>query len=412
MPAISPAQDVGGNLATGGTLPTGPTAGDMDLSPFYRWAAAFPAKPGAMLREEAVASQPEMTSAKEAFRILYASSDARWHSGRIPVSGMLYLPDGAAPKGGWPLVAWGHGTLGIADICAPSWTGFKPRDASYINRWLEAGFAVVATDYQGLGGPGPHPYLHWGAEARSLLDAVRAALGAKPGLIANEVLVAGHSQGSGAALGAATIWRDYAPELNILGAVATALNTTFPEGPVSLPVRNSSNMFLSLVAGGLRDDGPRIDDIISPAGKQLLDMARRGCSRQMGGLARELKVRSLAETLSISQEELDDLRIPVTDMPMGSLSVPLFIGTGLADTTLPPHRQYAAVSALCASRNIVAWHRYEGLTHDGVLHGSFADALAFARTVIEGGEAKSQCHDVVPPGPPGDARPGAIFNSD
>jgi hypothetical protein len=82
----------------------------MDLSPFYRWNAPLSGRPGALLREEALASQPDMPAAGDAFRILYISSDARWHSGNIPVSGMLYLPKGAPPKGGWPLVAWGHGT--------------------------------------------------------------------------------------------------------------------------------------------------------------------------------------------------------------------------------------------------------------------------------------------------------------
>lgn len=136
-------------------LTTGPKAGDQDLSPFYRWTEALPGRPGVMLREEAMPAQPEITSAAK--RILYTSADARWRSGIIPVSGTLYLPTGEPPRGGWPLVAWAHGTLGVADSCAPSWTGHKPRDATYINSWLKNGFAVVASDYQGLGGPGPIP---------------------------------------------------------------------------------------------------------------------------------------------------------------------------------------------------------------------------------------------------------------
>jgi len=139
------------------SLPIGAMAGDRVLSPFYAWTAALPAQGGVMLRTEPMASQPELTAAAVAQRILYTSPDARWNSGVLPVSGTLYLPKGEPPAGGWPLVAWAHGTLGVADVCAPSWAMHCPRDATYLNRWLTHGFAVVATDYQGLGGPGPHP---------------------------------------------------------------------------------------------------------------------------------------------------------------------------------------------------------------------------------------------------------------
>ena len=38
----------------------------------------------------------------------------------IAVSGMVALPSGTPPAGGWPVVAWAHGTLGSADVCAPT----------------------------------------------------------------------------------------------------------------------------------------------------------------------------------------------------------------------------------------------------------------------------------------------------
>lgn len=398
--------------AAAGELPTGVVAGDMDLSPFYRWKAPLPDKPGVLLRKEPMPDQPVLTAAAEALRILHTSTDVRWRSGQVPVSGILYLPKGDPPASGWPLLAWAHGTLGIADVCAPSWTGVRARDAVYINKWLAAGFAVVATDYQGLGGPGPHPYLYWQAEARSVLDSVRAALAERPGLISNRVLIAGQSQGSGAALGAAKLAREYAPELKISGVIATGVNTNFPDGPVSLPPRNSSNLFLSYASGGLRDGGPRIEDIVTPQGRRLLDRAREACTKEIGLLARELKAGSLSDTLAISLDELAAIRIPVTDMEMGPTAAPVMIGTGLSDATTTPVRQYAAVSALCASGNTVVWKRYAGLGHDGAMHGSFDHALAFARKLLGGEPATSDCSDLSEPGPPGALDPRAPFNQD
>src|SRR6202012_5840671 len=73
-----------------GQLPTGPLYGDQDLSPFYRWTEALPAKPGVLLREEAAPANPEIALAGKAERLLYTSTDIRWHSGIVPVSGTLY----------------------------------------------------------------------------------------------------------------------------------------------------------------------------------------------------------------------------------------------------------------------------------------------------------------------------------
>src|SRR4051794_12314657 len=63
---------------------------------------------------------------------------------RVTVSGTISLPKGKAPKGGWPIITWAHGTTGMADKCAPSRAGTDPL-VSYayplFNRWLKAGYA-------------------------------------------------------------------------------------------------------------------------------------------------------------------------------------------------------------------------------------------------------------------------------
>jgi acetyl esterase/lipase len=120
----------------------------------------------------------------------------------VTVSGAYFVPKGTPPDAGWPLVAWAHGTTGIADVCAPSWIPRSERDAGYLNTWLQQGFAVVATDYQGLGTPGPHPYLAVRPEAYSVLDSVRAVLKGFSN-VANKIVVIGQSQGGGAAFATA-----------------------------------------------------------------------------------------------------------------------------------------------------------------------------------------------------------------
>ena len=89
---------------------------------------------------------------------LYHSTDVRGRD--VPVSGQLVVPRGRPPAGGWPVVSWAHGTTGIADSCSPTRTNaLGGYDHALLQGWLKAGYAVVRTDYAGLGTPGDHPYL-------------------------------------------------------------------------------------------------------------------------------------------------------------------------------------------------------------------------------------------------------------
>src|SRR5262249_9010461 len=88
-------------------------------------------------------------------------------------------------------------------------------------RWVKAGYAVVRTDYQGLGTPGVHGYLIGKDEGRSVLDIVRAARKLN-GHLSNRVIIAGHSQGGHAALWAAALAPSWTPGLKIAGTAAFA----------------------------------------------------------------------------------------------------------------------------------------------------------------------------------------------
>ncbi|MEH3106428.1 MAG: hypothetical protein PGN09_03840 [Sphingomonas fennica] len=400
--------------AAAAPLPTGPAAGDEALSPFYRWTGATSAKPGTLLRREALAPDPTIAAAASAERILYASTDARWQSGFIPVSGSLYMPRGEAPAGGWPLVAWAHGTLGVADRCAPSWIGHKPRDATYINRWLDAGYAVVATDYQGLGGPGPHPYLFWEAEGRSILDGIRAAIGASDGRIANTVYITGQSQGSGSALGATRIAPTYAPDVHLRATVATGVLPVFPDGPYKLPAQPTGGSphytVLRLIGGSIPDGGPTADALMSGKGKPLLAAGRTGCTPEMRAVAeRDGITNQNAFVKPVAAIEAD--LTPAMNMTPVRMPVPVLLGAGLADDAILPRRQYAAAMALCSAGSAVTWKAYPGISHNGSPNAAFPDALAFFRAVGAGRPPASDCGRIAEPGEPQAPRAGVPFNN-
>lgn len=122
----------------------------------------------------------------------------------------VFIPFGATPEGGWPVVVWAHGTVGVANHCAPSLNPRSDRDKQYLNTWLSLGYAVVAPDYAGLGSAGLHHYLNARGEAWSVLDGVRAALKQFP--LKNELILVGQSQGAHAAFASAGYQPEYAPE--------------------------------------------------------------------------------------------------------------------------------------------------------------------------------------------------------
>src|SRR3546814_19247431 len=108
-----------------------PRFGDGGTSPFYTWARPVPA-PGTLLRQQPLPNELLLSEAGRGARILYSSTDGIGGRERIAVSGAYFTPKGKPPKGGWPLIVWAHGTVGLADVCAPSWAGRSERAIRYL----------------------------------------------------------------------------------------------------------------------------------------------------------------------------------------------------------------------------------------------------------------------------------------
>lgn len=159
-------------------------------------------------------------SGASAYAIRYRSTGAQ--GGGVETSGVVIVPSGSAPAGGRDVVAWEHGTSGIADACAPSVNDWLFDSIAGLRPMLARGYVVVATDYEGLGSRGPHPYLVGTSAARSVVDAVRAARELKAAQTSARYVVWGESQGGHAALWTGQLAGRYAPELQLIGIAAAA----------------------------------------------------------------------------------------------------------------------------------------------------------------------------------------------
>ena len=202
------------------SIPQGP-AGDA----FYAPPTPLPAgQHGDLIWARQLSNDAALPDAAANWLVLYRSTDIQGKP--VAVSGTVAIPKGTPPKGGWPVISWTHGTTGIADICAPSRDDSNYPARGYVNlmndtldQWLQRGYAIVKTDYQGLGTPGVHPYLVGESEARGAVDIVLAARQLDPDLSRNW-LVMGHSQGGQAAVYTAYLGPIYGQSLNLTGAIA------------------------------------------------------------------------------------------------------------------------------------------------------------------------------------------------
>lgn len=171
--------------------------------------------PGDLIRIQTVE-----TGTFRAWRVLYHSRSIAGQD--IAVSGIVAAPVGTGPSGGRPVVTWGHGTTGLADECAPSMVGTSHPYWFFLSALSSRGWVVAATDYEGLGTPGPHAFLVGESEGRGLLDIARAARQIPAAGAGDRTVVLGHSQGGHAALFAGEIAGSYAEDLSIAGVAAVA----------------------------------------------------------------------------------------------------------------------------------------------------------------------------------------------
>lgn len=226
-------------------------------------------------------------------RIMYRSTDSR--GAPMAVTGTYFEPyndwPGAGPR---PLVVYGPGTQGQGDQCAPSrqfnqgihWSPYLDitfnYESMFVTTMVARGFAVVMTDYQGLGTPGVHTYMDRVAQGDAMIDAARAAM-RLPGTSLDPdgpVAFWGYSQGGAAAASAVELAPDYGPELRVVGSYAGAppadLGIMMPYADGSVLVGAVGYALNSVIAAHPEAE-PGIRAVLTPRGEDLLFKTAEQC---------------------------------------------------------------------------------------------------------------------------------------
>ncbi|ALA67787.1 secretory lipase [Corynebacterium lactis RW2-5] len=222
-------------------------------------------------------------------RVTYGARNA--HGEPIAVTGLVTLPKGNAPAEGWPVLSWAHGTTGIARQSAPSLAidthpdheAFTMVVETYLQVWLEKGFAVIQPDYEGLGTMGNGTYMDRHSLAASVNDMVRATRDEFS--FADTWYNTGWSQGGFAAVAAASA--EDVPS-GLVKTLAIAPGDTFvPTTEVSSEqahamiagVDEKNLAYSAFVMQGAMNFNATIkaDDFLNDAGKSVLDYASGVC---------------------------------------------------------------------------------------------------------------------------------------
>lgn len=343
---------------------------------------------GSLIRAERVTGVPLVPSGATVWRVLYHSRSI--YGADIAVSGYVIVPPGRAPRGGFPVISWAHGTTGFNDICAPSlFNDLDGEGGPYltpdVSSYLAAGFEIAATDYEGLGTPGPHPYLLGESEGRSVLDAARAAEHVPGAHASSTVVIYGHSQGGQAALFAGQLAPTYAPDLHVIGVVAAAPATNLSlilENAAS-PAYGASVLLFSMPAAltwsETYHDLPTSDLFTASGAALARSLVGTGCLSQLASAIASHHV-TPSEVFAPGMESNPVVvsHAKLNDPGRTRTEAPVLVVQGTADTTVPPTLTDMYVQDMaCPIGDTVDYLHVNGATHATIVTEAEAPILAW-----------------------------------
>jgi dipeptidyl aminopeptidase/acylaminoacyl peptidase len=365
------------------------------LPAFYAVPLPIPTMPGKLMKAQLVTVTGLHGTM---YRVMYSSKTV--YNQPVAVTGVIAVPSGTPPTGGFPVVSWGHGTNGMADTCAPS---LKPGTAiPLVNTLLDRRWVVTASDYQGEGTPGLMPYIAGGAAARNTIDIVKAARELTAAHASTQYVVWGHSEGGHTAMFSLKIAAAHAPQIQLKGVVAGAppsqfgfLYNALKDGPF--------RHYLLMAAGGLNaaygNTAAPLGQILTPLGLQQIPKLDKGCIAYL--------IQQFGTLSTASVVKADPFTVPAWNKLLmandpanfsAPRAAPLLIIQGGNDEQIPVVSTELLANQLCAVGQVLQRWVYPGQSHAGVIGPSANDMIQWISHRFAGG---TNPDPYVPTGLPG-----------
>jgi alpha-beta hydrolase superfamily lysophospholipase len=298
-----------------------------------------------------------------AVKVIYRST-AGADGAPINVSGVVAVPPGQPPKGGWPIMVFGHPATGVLSKCAPTRAPDLWSFASMVAMVVARGYVVAMPDYPGIGIESVKPSL---VDAMTLgnnaIDAARVARRVTPSA-GTKWAAMGLGVGGTAAWSAAERAGIYGAGLDMVGAVAispyadlTPLVDLAEKGTWSDP---QQYRFMIWVLQSVANMDPAFNLDLYRSGTArdhwdtLVDCAPQNPQEAQQQLKRlqpgDLRPRDAGAAADL-RRRLTDLALPAKYPTPGAAPVLVIFGTG--ETMVPPWGTQRAVAAACAKGDVL-----------------------------------------------------------
>jgi pimeloyl-ACP methyl ester carboxylesterase len=389
--------------ALGAALPALSQDGPAGLA-FYDIPAPLPeGAPGTPIRQRALEGTMALPSAARNHLVMYLSRDPAGEP--VAVTGTVSVPPGTPPEGGWPVVVWTHGTTGLAAVCGPSRDDAEGPEHEYIevirgllDQVVASGHAVVATDYQGLGTGGFHPFLQGVPNGWNALDMLRAGRAVEPD-IGTRLAVMGHSQGGQADLFTASLAPGDLEGYELVGTVAMAPGSQIADRLDLVMKSDTVELSLPYVTYTLisySTTHPEIDlsRILAPEAIAAIPELYDQCMTH--ALTQGFWSTAIAKDQFVAEPQLDAFLDVAARNEPGTLeiAVPALIIQGDRDTTVFPSATDRLAQQLCDGGNDLEYHVAAGADHDGAMSEGGAKALAWLADRFAGLPSTPNCADL------------------
>ncbi len=357
----------------------------LPLTKFYDTPHPFPAgKIGELIRSESF-DEYELPPEVSAIRILYHSHSATGED--VAASGVVLIPSQEKPPaGGWPIIAWAHGATGVARSCAPSLMRNLVH-GPFLSMYVSLGYAIVATDYTGLGSNFRNAYLDAQSNATDVIASIPAARAAVPQL-GLRWIVMGESEGSLAAAAVAEKENEI-HDSGYLGSIAISgvIDAKDLYAHQSQIPSNSAFLFL---AYGTRTVYPQfqVTDMLAAKALELYGHIQQDCWHPAASAEP-----SPAEMLKPGWENNEFVKQYFARNSVGHIHAtgPILVISGDADRVVPTSRTAPIVERMCKQGDRLQWEKYPNLDPGRVIGDSVREQITWIEGRFAGRTAPGNC---------------------
>lgn len=351
------------------------------LTKFYDTPDALPSGKGGDLIRSMEFDQYDLPVDVLAIRILYHSRSAKGED--VAASGVVLYPDKKAPAGGWPVIAWAHDLNGVARSCAPS-LARNLRNGSFLAMYVRLGYAVVATDYVGLGTKYRNAFADMSSNASDVIYSVAAARAAVPQM-GSRWIAMGTEEGGTAVLGVAELEHEI-KDPNYLGAVTIARLADLQDVYVSLGnLSYKSPLFL---AYGVQTVFPKFQasDVLSAKAVPLFTQIGESC-----GEGRAVPEPAAAEMLKPDWKNnaLIQQYFERNQAGLKPATVPLLIVETQGDAESAAEKK--VTGRLCSRGDRVQLETYPENDPGSLIGDSVRDQIRWIEAVFSGRAVRNDC---------------------